>query len=467
MRVIVLVLPLILLAAAAFGQNEETLKDSDELFFEADFTEVLIEDDKFIKKYTGSVHVWNKDIEAFCDSTMYHSSDGFARFMGHVFMKDSARVVEAEIIEYQLKIREAMAVGNAVMQDSAGIIQADTIIYRSDPGLALAIGNAVLKDSTRTIHADSVKYSWEDSIATASGNVIITEESRRLDASFVRYNRKDESVEALGNPVQLTDSERNAVFTGTKLFYSDIKENGFVTGSPMLEKKEDEIFTITCSDSIYFNTDVNSVLFRWDVHMIKGETEVWADEARYIGAASVNEGTDSTMVILSGSPRVQHTEFTEDPETDETLRGESIALGDSLFIHFIEGELSHFLVSGDASGYYYRWDASDSLREAVKLTSHKMDIEIVGGKVNQASADGMAESFYRRYTYLDEDPFFNQTQGDTIRFFFRDGKIEKTMTFKRGVSAIGTYYEFVPVNEDTVLSVNDTTIAVTTDNKRK
>lgn len=378
---------LLLLSPAVRGEENVSTDTLEEIFFEADESEFFLDGDNFIKKFSGHVRARTEDMEIFSDKALYNR----------------------------------------------------------DKSYTILTGNTVLKDSIRTIQADTIEYLTNSHTATARGHVRIIEKDRSLTASFVRYFRDSRAFLAKGDTVRLIDIEENAELQGREVFFDDVKDYGFVTGDPFFKKRGDESFTITCSDTIFTRRQEKEVRFWRNVHIKKGNSDIFGDEAVYINLSTDEE--ERSVVIIRGSPRVIQTDRTTDSETGEMTRSESQATGDSIKIFIEEGNLSRVLVSGNARGYYYQRDQEDSLMEAFKLTANGLEFEIEEGSLRVASAGGMAESFYRQIKGGETEPFFNRTLGDTIRFYFKDGKIQNTRTFNAGGVARGMYYEHGPFEE--------------------
>jgi lipopolysaccharide export system protein LptA len=375
------------------GQSDNRTGKSSEIYFEADQGETNLNDSTVIKTYRGNVRAWNEDIELKADEATYNSNRGETRLYGHTSLKDSIRTLNA-----------------------------DTILYFNHRREAFAIGNVKATEKGRTLWANEMWYRKNERLLIGSGGVKVRDDSLRSS------------------------------ITGMKMVYNDSTGNGLVIGMPSLVREDEKgsIITITASDTLEAMKEKrtavlwNSVIVKKDSMTAKAEKGIYEDLKE--------------KVILIGKPNILYSMHGESEDDKRPIRITNEVSGDSIFIYLKNRALSSADVIGPAITTTVAVDsATNNLSYRSVLKSRIMKLIMNNERISGVVAEGNADSYYMHSaTKKDKDMFVNIARGDTIQFYFVEGRIsDMRITGIGGGDAVGKYYKFSPVSSDTLKTVKD------------
>ncbi|MDP2982663.1 MAG: LptA/OstA family protein [Candidatus Latescibacter sp.] len=363
-----------------------------EIYFEADQGETTLSDSTVIKRYRGHVRAWSADTELRADEAMYNSSLGETRLYGHTSLKDSIRTLSA-----------------------------DTILYYNQRREAFAIGNVKAAEKDRTLWAHEIWYRKNDRLLIGSGGVTVKDDSLRSS------------------------------ITGMKMVYNDSTRNGLVIGMPSLVREDEKgsIITITASDTLEALKEKRSALLWNNVTVKKDSMTASAEKGIYEDPAE--------KITLLGKPSIQHIMHGTSEEDKTPIRITNVVTGDSIYIYLKNRAISSALVIGSAVTTTVAVDStSGALTYRSVLESRKLRLGMEGERISGITAEGNADSYYvQGATKKNKDMLVNIARGDTIRFFFTEGRISTMrITGIGGGDAVGKYYRFSPAPKDTVKTEN-------------
>jgi lipopolysaccharide export system protein LptA len=380
----------ILCAASVVGQGSGGNKagKSTEIFFEADQGETTLSDSTVIKWYKGHVRAWSADTELRADEAMYNSRLGETRLYGKTSLKDSIRTLNADTIIYYNQRREAFAIGHVKVTEKDRTLWAHEIWYRKNERLLIGTGGVTVRD----------------------------------------------------------DSLRSSI-TGMKMVYSDSTRNGLVIGMPSLVREDEKgsIITITASDTLEALKEKRTARLWNTVKVKKDSMTASAEKGVYEDLAE--------KITLLGKPNIQHVMHGLSDEDKFPIRITNEVTGDSIYIYLKNRALSSAVVIGSAVTTTVAVDSTTgALNYRSVLESRNIRLGMDGERISGVTAEGNADSYYMHdATKKDKDMFVNIARGDTIRFFFTEGRISNMLiTGIGGGDAVGKYYKFSPAPKDTV-----------------
>ena len=305
------------------------------------------------------------------------------QFIGDVLFRQGAATLSCDrATEYEGTGRYVLY-GDVVYADTAKSLYGDKITYYESTKVAYVEGNVKLVDSTKTLTADRIRYHDEEEEAYATGNVFLADEKEfvELIGENAEYMRETGYAKVTGNNAKLvkTDSTQadTLIIFGTIFQMFDDGERFLVTDSVRVIRGEIEAF---CDSLEYFQEEsiiklANSprvhqnrqYLTGNSVSLLMEESDVKA--IHIVGDAIATSTVDSTIVtpvpydLLSGQDMMV---YVTDEKIDSVLiteratsyyhviedgeeMGLNKALGDQLFIRFVNDTLSQVKVKSSPS----------------------------------------------------------------------------------------------------------------------
>ncbi|MFC1511582.1 hypothetical protein ACFL5H_00090 [Candidatus Latescibacterota bacterium] len=384
----IVTLALIGCVVSVFGQGDETVQGGQEpegLVITAGRTESKQQEDgSFIKQYSGEVHARARSRDA------------------ELF---------ADVAEYDSRIAEVRFSGHAVFRDSTRNLFADTLVYFERRGDVEATGNVAVVELDRSFWADRVTYLKNDRLVVAAGNVLIRDDSLR------------------------------ATITGTRAVFNDSTGSGIVAGNPVLVREDPQggILTVTCRDTLEVIRP-QQVARLWDgVTITQDSLVARSSYAWYEGKRD--------LFTLTGNPEGNHVMHDTLGDDDVMLRAVSTVRGDTIRVYLEDSEVRWVEVVGGCVSTTDWEDSTGALYSRSILESSEIRLDMADDRISMITAGGMAKSYYFQNERDDEDMFVNEATGDTLRFFFEEGRIARLrISGTGGAGARGKYYEYAPAD---------------------
>lgn len=349
--------------------------------------------------------------------------------------------------------------------------QSSPLIMRHADSLSVARtrGSLLLQGKVHFIH-DSIQFKTQRAIwnrdidmVQCDGGFLFTHPDGFIKASSGVYQKKNNFASATGNVVA-ADSQNTYAFFGEHLTYD--RKEGILTmpDKPILhqyEVKGDSIDTLSIKAKkiVYHQKNEFASAFR-DVKIQQEKMLVTCDTAYF--------DKKNNWMSLSGNPICQL--------ENETIQGDSIylvlepngkrlksalvirnahgvqvqkakgrqpaqhteAFGDTLFVEFEKGKISHLYVNLNAKGFFFEEDLPDYKN---LMDGNRLDIYFEKGKINKAIVGGNAQS---TYFYVKENRKVsgrNESSGDTIQVDFKDGQVGSLRMIGGKTLASGRYFD--------------------------
>jgi lipopolysaccharide export system protein LptA len=323
-------------------------------------------------------------------------------------------------------------------------LRADRAEIITREAVARFYGNAVFKDTLRTLKARELTYYYRRKELFAEGQVEVTEEGRLFKSERVHYHKPNRILTATGDVYVYDDSLRSTV-TGNEAVFNDSTNAGFITGAPVLTRVDSlgKILTITAEDTIRMYPEDEIIRLWNNVVVTQDSMQLVAKEAVY---------DDSLEVVhLTGDPKATHVGYEYDDSIEKYRRLESEVSGDSIRVYLDDRNISRVIIRGFAHNATVSTDSiTGSLIDRTLINSENIYVDMQDQKVSMIAAIGTAESMYLTKSEEMERIYVNEARGDTLYFFFEDGKANMLrLTGLGGGGARGKYYEYAPT-EDTL-----------------
>jgi hypothetical protein len=350
--------------------------------------------------------------------------------------------------------------GNVTARSEDLELRAQEAVYDSRVGITRLWGGTSLRDSVRTVWADTVVYDDRSEEATAIGNVRGIERARSFNASRVLYRRQKRIIDGYGGVTVHDDSLRSSI-TGLSMSFNDSTRDGYIAGMPSIIREDEKgsIITITSADTVF-------VLHTLRKARIWNHVKVTKDSMTAISETALYEDSLERITLL-GSPAIRHIMHGTGDVDKTPIRITSEVTGDTIYVSIKNRTLSSVSVAGNAVGSAIASDSTGAVYYRSVLQSRRMRLDMNGSQISQITAEGIANSYYMHAPSTGNRLFVNTAEGDTIRFFFTDGRITNMrIRGMGGGEAMGKYLEYQPVKPDSAKTSPDSTSAAMNTKKK-
>lgn len=364
------------------------------------------------------------------------------------------------------------------------------------------IGHVLIEHKETIIKCGWATYFEDEGRVVLEDKVYIEHSARRIWADTAHYNERTRQMIGIGDTVTIIDVEKGVTARGTEVHYELETESGFVTGTPLLQKKSedgrleatlkgDTIFlapqrniAIATGDSVWLEDRERHLQLRalsvsydygqkhgvatgrpiilkmdetWNpiMSVISDTAEVYSEDDRFTATGNV------LMERETFTARGQQALFSEQGEI-VTLRGEPMVYqsentlaGNEIVLSLDDWRVTHVVSSGRArASYSSRVDSTGESADSTELSGDQIELYLMDEEAESLVVAGSASSFYEARDAHQKE-ITNEASGDTIVLHFHQGHIHRTCI--RG-GARGTYTVPPPTEEeagDTVVYRSD------------
>ena len=308
--------------------------------------------------------------------------------------------------------------GMRIVQRGA-VLTADKGSYSKNLQQANAEGHVRMRDSSGEVEAfaNNLTYHRSRHLAVLTGNPELRRyyPSKQPSTPTVASTPKSASTPAAdaGKPDTL-------VIRGETMSYEDSLQVALAEGKVRITRDKMKIDCLKAeyhdrSDSLFLLGDPQVVV---DESLVKGKT-------MRLGM----HGEEISSLLVKGDAQANSME----PATDTSVARQSNVRGDSLFLAFKEKAIDSVQVFRNATGSYFDVDKPDFVN---RMSGDYMVLRFAGKQIASANVLGGAKSTYFHFEKK-KLKGKNETEGDTIDFAFREGKVDEVVV--KG-EAKGVYY---------------------------
>jgi lipopolysaccharide assembly outer membrane protein LptD (OstA) len=296
--------------------------------------------------------------------------------------------------------------GNVVAEEGATRITGERGKYDRFSDVATVAGSVLIIDGETEITCDEADYDRTGQLIHLRGEVEINQPGARLNADRMVYHRETGFAEAWG-AVELEDIENRTLLAGEHGSYDRESGEAMMDRNPSLFQAEaGDSIRVTAALMRQFGRDSVSVAVG-DVRYLRGTTEALCDSAVYY--------RDEDRLLLFGEPRM--------------IRSGSVLSGDSLDLRFVDGEVDHMRVAGDARFQGEPADARVFPGERSEITGDRFDIEFEGGDIRQVAVQGNPRSLYIPEVEEGGRASVNEAHGDSMLLRFEHDDLDEVRIF--------------------------------------
>ncbi len=388
----------------ASAQNRVRILQSDQL-------EGVVADEGRIRKLTGDVALQTEDFSILCDSAWHFLDLEELRAWGDIEITSQKDRIWSDQATYDLVSEVALFEGRVIMQSGSSQLFSEEVFYSFATEIALFPDRLRLEDERGVLVADSGYYYNALDSAVFRGHVQAADSLQYIEADSMFTRRNDEYYELHGR-VYLDDKENRSRLTGAFVLADSTGYRRVEGGSRMRRISEDLADTtflwsswLEMQQQANRNDTLNTFTAFEDVH-------IWTESYRSI-SDTVHYDDHAGQFTLKGGPRLWHEEMQltgpyvliqmendtvryleSHPDAFAVQRDTSIdrlnqITGDTLYIHFNKGTISHMQVYPKGNVLYFVKDgdgqpdgAIEMTAEIIKLLFNKGELEDVIARRN-------------------------------------------------------------------------------------
>ncbi|MEE4311759.1 MAG: LptA/OstA family protein [candidate division KSB1 bacterium] len=307
--------------------------------------------------------------------------------------------------------------GNVHLKQGDANLYCEYAKYFSELNETILERDVEFVDPDKTITSEKVYYFDLERTLKAVGNVVFVDSVHKMCCDVVTYHKLTEHVIASDNVV-MTESSNEVVLTGEHAEYFRNDGYAFITGSPVLTKKDS-----TQSDEIVITGKKMEI-------MESGDRAVVTDSVRIDhtnGKAECNKAeyfrAENRLLLL------------EDPVV---WQNRDRLAGDEIELFFIGRSLKQVVIRKNA----FVNSPVDSTGEGTrmnKLQGDKITMSLKDNKLHQVEVEGKATSFYH---ILEDNDYkgMNKIIGDKIRMELNENEIIRIIIESDPEKSSGTYF---------------------------
>lgn len=329
----------------------------------------------------------------------YNRNTGIAYYERDGKIVDEKNELTSRSGYYMTEEKRAHFRNNVVLVNPEYVMRSDTLVYHVETKLARFFGPTTIEAENSLIYCENGWYDTENEKAQFNRNAYIISGEHNISGDSLFYDRNNEIAKAFEN-VTIIDTVQNVILKGNYAEYYKFLFYTFITETPYA------IF-IENSDSLFMHADTIRAVFNEDqqVEEVKAYYGVkfFRKDIQGMCDSLIWKKTDSLMIMYREPVLwTGENQLTADSIYIQT-RGESIetlTLYNSAFIvnrsdtlqfnqvkgrimtgYFIEGNLDHIIVNGNAQTVYFIKEDDGNLIGVNKALASRMRIKIEDEKI--------------------------------------------------------------------------------------
>ena len=324
--------------------------------------------------------------------------------------------------------------GNVRIVRGATVITSQDGTYDRTAGMLYLQQRVRIVDSTTVITCDNASYSEKDDVVQLSGNVRAQDKSITLSAPSATYDRVAGRADLYGG-VKADYGNKQHMLSDRAAYFRDsmiVHARGNVRGI------DDQNKVTMTAQEVDFNHSTNEAEARGapaleEVGEDGHKTRITSRLLRLNSESHVAEALDSVRVVRDSLQATGDYGLFDDQSERGWLLGnprawdnETNLVGDTLEFRTHEQVIERLLVRGKAR-LDYTGKGADSKGETTSLTGRLLDVYFTKQDIDSLIATGEARNEYVAAPQQGKTPERNLAEGDTIRIYMKDRKIDEAV----------------------------------------
>ncbi|MDX1408325.1 MAG: OstA-like protein, partial [Saprospiraceae bacterium] len=381
--------------------------------------------------FLGPTWIIQEGARIYCEAGYYDVDQRVAEFRENASYTNEDQSAMADTIRYEYARNLVDLIGNAHFEEGDRIVDSDRIRYFENSGITLITGDAWFRDSLRSVRSERIMYNRKTEDLQTTGRSVLTEGPQVLEADSIDFNEATGLGDVRGRVV-FTDTAAQTVIESDRAWFDRNTEfvKAFGSTRALLKSLVDEDTMYMTADTFIFEKYVDTV--RMDSIHVSGEggdtigimqpVPVGTGDTlqRFEGYPDVRifhgtmqslcrhitfDAADSTF-HLRGAPIMwsDTSQFTAD-SIDIAMQNKAI---DKVYLHsnafivnivegelynqikgrnmvasFVDDELRHLKVTGNAESIYYVRDDDQSYVGVNRVASSEIFFTFVNRSLDQ------------------------------------------------------------------------------------
>lgn len=385
----------------ASAQNRVRILQSDQL-------EGVVADEGRIRKLTGDVALQTEDFTILCDSAWHFLDREELRAWGDIEITSQNDRIWSDRATYDLVSEVALFEGRVVMQSGNSQLFSEEVFYSFATEIALFPDRLRLEDERGVLVADSGYYYNALDSAVFRGHVQAADSLQYIEADSMFTRRNDDYYELHGR-VYLDDKENHTRLTGAfvladstgyrrvdggsrmRRISEDLADTTFLWSSWLEVKqqsgRQDTLNTFTAYEHVHIWTESYrsiSDTAHYDDHagrfILKGGPRLWYEEMQLTGPYVLIQMENDSVRYLESYPDAFAV------QRDTSINRLNQITGDTLYIQFDKGTVSHMQVYPMGNVLYFVKDADGQADGAIEMTAEFIKLLFNEGELQDVVA---------------------------------------------------------------------------------
>lgn len=349
-----------------------------------------------------NVRLENRDVTLFTDSLDYDRILNMGYYFDGGMLVDSLNELTSYWGQYEPNIRIATFSDSVKLVNERFTLYSDTLKYSTETRIARILGPSVIVSDSGTIHSTRGWYNTltEESMLFDRSKVISKNGSRILIGDSIAYNKQKGYGEVFGN-MFLQDTLKKIILCGHYGYYNEISQYAMATDSAWateysqadtLYLHADTLKMVTV-DSIYRELKAyhGARFYRTDVQGVADSMQFnTKDSVLYLYKDPVlwNEGQqlygDTIEIFMNDSTVdwIHMKQYAFAIEQKDSIHFNQVK-GRDLKAYFIDGEIRHVIIEGNAESLYYTEEKDGTMIGLNKTESGYLSMDMKNRKIEK------------------------------------------------------------------------------------
>lgn len=308
-----------------------------------------------LRIFTGHVHFRQDTIQMFCNEAIFYEEQDRVDFLGNVLINDGHRVIRADKIEYYPDAHLTVCRGQVQIKSKSDSLYADYFTYNFKSQQAYAEQNVFIRNLENNVqiwgdlgkYEPQLKHSYVQSNARLMKIDSAGKDTLLVTAHQIKYFDEKPARAVAIDSVIITQGALKAV-CDTAIYYPD-EESALLRHNPHVWYEDSQL------SGLKIEAKFDSLKIRQI--FIEGSAQAKTLADSLTGEQNVLKGKKIKFQIEFGKPKL--ITATDNASSiyylteNENNQGTNFATSDTIFVHFIEGELDSIQIKGGAEGVFY------------------------------------------------------------------------------------------------------------------
>lgn len=382
----------------AFGHVHVKQSDTLSLFG----NRILYNGNTRVAEVFDSVRLVDNDAILYTDYLLYDRNSGIANYISGGKIVSEENVLTSIKGYYYTNLKEVYFRDSVVIDNPQYVMYSDTLRYNTQTEIARFLGPTRIISDENNIYCENGWYNTQTDLSSFNEHARMESGEQTLFGDSLFYDRNIDFGQVFRN-VQMIDTVKNVVLQGNYAQYS--KRHGFAmltdSARAIMIDGSDSLFMHADTLAATFDTLTNDIqrvyaynevrMFRHDMQMVCDsllysyadsvmtmyrDPVMWAEESQLTG--------DSIKLFVRNSQPHQLELYTNCFIVNhDTLVEYNQIKGKNMTGYFVDGELSSFLVTGNAETLYFVRDDDNALIGINKAVASTLTIFLDQGELSR------------------------------------------------------------------------------------